>query len=128
MERMTSSGYLCSMERPMVVEAFAAGRRLGISATGWGHHWWVSGGVFGRDVDIIQKEKNRGSDGVGFTGRVAVSPVLRNDWTLHLGGYATWRKPAQSGLKDRFVEFRTFPESRIDRRRFVRTGNFQPRK
>lgn len=121
MERMTSSRYLCSMERPMVVEAFAAGRRLGISATGWGHHWWASGGVFGRDVDIIQKEKNRGSDGVGFTGRVAVSPVLRNDWTLHLGGYATWRKPAQSGLKDRFVEFRTFPESRIDRRRFVRT-------
>lgn len=124
MERMTSSKYLCAMERPMVVEAFAAGRRLGVSATGWGHHWWASAGVFGREVDIIQKEKNRGSDGVGFTGRVAVSPVLRDDWTLHLGGYATWRKPAQSGLEDRFVEFRTFPESRIDRRRFVRTEIF----
>ncbi len=124
MERMTSSKYLCSMERPMAVEAFAAGRRIGAAATGWGRHWWASAGVFGREVDIIQKEKNRGSDGVGFTGRVAVSPLLRDDWTLHLGGYATWRKPAQSGLEDRFVEFRTFPESRIDRRRFVRTEIF----
>lgn len=121
MERMTSSKYLCTMERPMAVEAFAAGRRIGVSATGWGRHWWASAGVFGREADIIQKEKNRGSDGVGVTGRVAVSPVLRDDWTLHIGGYATWRKPAQSGSEDRFVEFRTFPESRIDRRRFVRT-------
>lgn len=121
MERMTSSKYLCALERPMVIEAFAAGRRLGISATGWGRHWWASAGVFGREVDIIQKEKNRGSDGIGFTGRMAVSPVLSDDWTLHLGGYATWRKPAQSGLKGRSVEFRTFPESSVDRRRFVRT-------
>ena len=87
---------------------------------GWGRHWWASAGVFGREVSIIQKEKNRGSDGYGFSGRVAFSPILRDDWTLHIGGYASWRTPDGAGTTDRMVEFRTFPESRVDRRRFVR--------
>ena len=120
MERMTSSKYLTTMERPMVIDMFAGGRRLGLAATGWGRHWWASAGVFGREVSIIQKEKNRGSDGYGFSGRVAFSPILRDDWTLHIGGYASWRTPDGAGTTDRMVEFRTFPESRVDRRRFVR--------
>ena len=121
MERLTSSKYLTQLERPMPVEAFAAGRRLGAAFTGWGNHWWVSAGVFGRQVDIIQKEKNRGNDGLGFTGRVACSPITGENLTLHLGAYGTWRKPDMTGTKDRTVEFRTFPESRVDRRRFIRT-------
>ena len=120
MERLTSSKYLTSMERPMPIEMFAGGRRLGLAATGWGKHWWASGGVFGQQVDIIQKEKNRGSDGYGFTGRVAVSPINNRELTLHLGGYATYRTPDANGTEDRLVEFRTFPESRTDRRRFIR--------
>lgn len=124
MERLTSSKYLINMERPMAVEAFAGGRRLGAAATAWGNHWWVSGGIFGRQVDIIQKEKNRGGDGYGFTARVAFSPLADRDLTLHIGGYGTWRVPEMSGKTERFVEFRTFPESRTDRRRFVRAEIF----
>lgn len=48
MERTTSSKYLMASERPMAVEAFADGRRLGLAGTGWGKHWWASAGVFGR--------------------------------------------------------------------------------
>ena len=119
MERVTSSRYITANERPMPVEALAGGRRLGIAATWWGRWWWVSGGVFGQQVDIIQKERNRGSDGFGFTGRAAV-PVINNDnMTLHIGGYASWRRPDANGLEDRTAVFRTFPESRTDRRRFV---------
>ncbi len=124
MERLTSSKYLINMERPMAVEAFAGGRRLGVAATAWGNHWWVSGGVFGREVSILQKEKNRGDDGYGFTARAAWSPLNSEDLTLHIGGYGTYRKPEMSGDGDRFVEFRTFPESRVDRRRFVRAEIF----
>lgn len=120
MERLTSSKYLTGMERPMAIEMFAGGRRLGMAATIWGNHWWASGGVFGQQVDVLQKEKNRGSDGYGFTGRIAVSPVINDELTVHVGGYATYRKPDAAGTKDRLVEFRTFPESRTDRRRFVR--------
>lgn len=120
MERLTSSRYLMSNERPLPVETFAGGRRLGVAATAWGKYWWASGGVFGQQVDILQKEKNRGSDGYGFTGRVALSPVNTDTWTLHVGGYATYRTPDAGGTEDRLVEFRTFPESRTDRRRFVR--------
>lgn len=120
MERLTSSKYLTGMERPMAVEMFAGGRKLGIAATGWGRHWWVSGGVFGSELSILQKEKNRGSDGYGFTARAALSPVLIDNMTLHIGAYGTYRTPEAWGAGDRIVEFRTFPESRVDRRRFVR--------
>lgn len=119
MERVTSSRYILANERPMPVEALAGGRRLGIAATWWGKYWWVSGGIFGQQVDIIQKERNRGGDGFGFTGRAAV-PVINNDnITLHIGGYASWRRPDAAGESDRTVLFRTFPESRTDRRRFL---------
>lgn len=120
MERLTSSKYLISMERPMPIEMFAGGRKLGIAATAWNKHWWASGGVFGSEVSILQKEKNRGSDGYGFTARAAVSPILREDMVLHIGAYGTYRTPEALGSENRLVEFRTFPESRVDRRRFVR--------
>lgn len=120
MERLTSSKYLVNMERPMAVEMFAGGRKLGVAVTAWNKYWWVSGGFFGSEVSILQKEKNRGSDGWGFSARAAVSPILRPDMVLHVGAYGTYRTPEALGLENRLVEFRTFPESRVDRRRFVR--------
>lgn len=51
-------------------------------------------------------------------------PLADRDLTLHIGGYGTWRVPEMSGKTERFVEFRTFPESRTDRRRFVRAEIF----
>lgn len=116
----TSSKYLQSLERPMPVDMFAAGRHLGVSATGYGKFWWASGGVFGQQVNILQKEKNRGSDGYAFTGRVAFFPIQNEQTTVHIGGYATYRTPDPNGTENRMVEFRTFPESEVDRRRFVR--------
>lgn len=119
MESTTSSRYLQSVERPMPVDIFASGRHLGVSLTGWGRHWWASGGVFGSQVDLIQKERNRGSDGYAFTGRVAVSPVCNDETTVHIGGYATYRTPDANGTENRTVEFRGLPESEVDYRRFV---------
>lgn len=119
-ERLTSSKYLTGMERPMAVQTFAGGRKLGIAATGWGNHWWVSGGVFGAEASILQKERNRGSDGWGVSGRAAWSPIVSKDLVLHIGGYAAYRTPEGWGQENRWVYFRTFPESRVDSRRFVR--------
>ena len=39
--------------------------------------------------------------------------------TIHVGGYFNYQTPSGSGLEDKTVLFRTFPESRVDRRRFV---------
>ena len=119
MERTTSSKYLSLAERPMAVEAFADGRRLGVAMTGWGRHWWASGGVFGSTVDLVQKERNRGNDGWAIAARVAVSTDAEKDWTAHVGGNANYQVPAVGGLDDKMTLFRTFPESRVDRRRFV---------
>lgn len=119
MERLTSSKYITMAERPMPVEAFADGRCLGLSGTGWGRGWWASAGVFGRSVDIIQKERNRGSDGWAVAGRVAFSPINTELMTIHIGGYANYRRPAGDGASDHMVLFRTLPESRVDHRRFV---------
>lgn len=119
MERLTSSKYISAAERPMPVEAFADGRRLGISGTGWGRGWFASAGAFGRSVDIIQKERNRGNDGYAFAGRAAISPINNDYMTLHIGGYANYQVPSSEGTDDRTVLFRTTPESRVDHRRFV---------
>lgn len=119
MERTTSSKYLLAAERPMPVEAFADGRRLGLAATGWGRGWWASAGVFGRSVDILQKERNRGNDGYAIAARAALSPVNNERMTVHIGGYANYQVPSQEGTEDRTVLFRTLPESRVDHRRFV---------
>jgi phosphate-selective porin len=121
LERVTSSKNLTGMERPMAVQALAAGRRLGVAATGWGNHWWASGGFFGEEVSVFQKEKNRGNDGYGVTARVAVSPIANDYTTLHIGASGTYRIPDALGKENRFVEFRTLPESYVDHRRFVRT-------
>lgn len=115
----TSSKYLQSLERPMPIDMFASGRHLGASVTGYGNHWWASGGVFGQQVNLIQKERNRGNDGYAFTGRAAFFPVNNEETTIHIGGYATYRTPDGNGLENRMVEFRTLPESEVDRRRFV---------
>jgi phosphate-selective porin OprO/OprP len=119
MERLTSSKYITSAERPMPVEAFADGRRLGLCATGWNKGWFASAGVFGRSVDILQKERNRGNDGYAFAGRAAISPVNNESMTIHIGGYASYQVPSYEGLEDQTVLFRTTPESRVDHRRFV---------
>ena len=119
MERTTSSKYLMAAERPLPVEAFADGRRLGLSGTGWGRSWWASAGVFGRSVDILQKERNRGNDGYAIAARAAWSPVNNDDMTIHIGGYANYQVPSSEGTADRMVLFRTLPESRVDHRRFV---------
>lgn len=119
MERLTSSKYICDTERPMPVEAFADGRRLGIAGTGWGKGWWASAGVFGRSVDILQKERNRGNDGYAIAGRAAISPINNDVMTLHIGGYANYQVPSYEGSDDRTVLFRTCPGSRVDHRRFV---------
>lgn len=118
-ESTTSSKYLQSVERPMPVDIFASGRHLGVALTAWGNGWWASGGIFGSQVDIVQKERNRGDDGWAATLRVALSPVNTDATTVHVGGYATRRTPDVSGNDNREVEFRGMPESRVDRRRFV---------
>ncbi len=100
MERVTSSKYLMSAERPMPVEAFADGRRLGIAGTGWGKGWWASAGAFGRSVDILQKERNRGNDGWALAARAALSPVNNDDMTIHIGGYANYQTPSHEGTED----------------------------
>ncbi|MFI3298698.1 MAG: porin [Rikenellaceae bacterium] len=121
MERLTSSKYLTGMERPMAVQTFAGGRKIGVAATGWGEHWWASAGVFGGEASILQKEKNRGSDGWSVSGRVAYSPIVSRDFVLHLGAYASYRTPEAWGSDDqRWVYFAAFPETRVDGRRFVR--------
>lgn len=119
MERLTSSKYISAAERPMPVEAFADGRRLGIAGTGWGKGWFASAGIFGRSIDVIQKERNRGNDGYALAARAAISPINNEDMTVHIGGYANYQVPSYEGMDDRTVLFRTSPESRVDHRRFV---------
>lgn len=119
LENNTSSRYLQFMERAMVVNAFSPDRSLGTSLTYYSNHLYAAGGVFGQTIDLGQKTANRGNDGYAGTARVALIPINAKRQTLHVGVSATYRTPSSNSTDDRSVEFRTMPESYVNRMRFV---------
>ncbi len=125
-ERVTSSKALTAIERPMVVQAFCAGRRLGVAGTGFGKiadqvGWWASAGFFGQEATAILKERNRGDDGWGVAARAAVTPISNDQTTIHIGASGNYRTPESIwGNAAPTAEFRATPESYVDHRRFVR--------
>ncbi|MDR1679808.1 MAG: OprO/OprP family phosphate-selective porin [Prevotellaceae bacterium] len=126
-ERVTSSKALTAIERPMVVQALCEGRRLGVAGTGFGKiantvGWWASAGFFGQTATAMLKERNRGNDGYGAAARLAITPVMNEQTTVHIGASGSYRTPESWwGNAVPTVEFRTTPESYVDHRRFVRT-------
>lgn len=121
-ESTTSSQYLVLPERPMAVDALNTSRTIGLSTIWWGKHWWTSVGVFTQEMDDYLKDRNRGHTGYAFTGRLATVPVNNDMFTLHLGAYGTYRTPDANGESHRGLKIRSYPESRVDRHRFLSLG------
>ncbi len=116
----TSSRYLPFMERPMAIDAFSPNRSLGASYTYFSRHLYASAGLFGQSIhDQDAKTANRGNDGYAGTARIAYIPINSQTQTLHLGVCGTYRTPNSNGSDDRSVEFRSMPESYVNRMRFV---------
>lgn len=122
MENSTSSR-LVSMQTPMAVSILTRGERyLGVTYVTHGRRHWFAGGVYAGQVGSRTTIANRGDDGYGVSARAAYIPVNNDYTTIHLGGYARWRKPDPSegyAGKEREMTVGGLPESNIDYHRFL---------
>ena len=94
MSRNTSSRYLMFMERPMVINAFAPSRHLGVFAKYTNKYFFGSASVLFQEIEgqetrdyVEANNKDYGMDeGLSYVGKIVVRPVNEADYGLHLGG------------------------------------------
>lgn len=126
METTTSSRYFTFLERAYPSKIFSPSRHIGVAATHFSRRYWVSGGVFGEEVEA---EEDLGDEGYAFTGRAVAFPVYGDKNLLHIGVAATHRFPQADGVNSkgvdnpRSVRFRGRPETHVNRARFLNTDD-----
>ena len=135
-QRNNSSRYLQFMERPMVAQALAPSRHIGANVK-WAKNWlWLSGGVFGQTIDILEtrtfvEDANKDfgkSQGLSYTGKFVLMPGYKNEnWGLHLAGALSYRQPniddeQMSVSPGNFVRFSTRNSNSINRKKYIDTG------
>ena len=134
-QRNNSSRYLQFMERPMITQALAPSRHLGINAK-YSKDWlWASTGVFFQTIDNLETRtfvedanKDFGMDeGISSTTKVIFMPGFdQPDWGLHIAGAFSYRQPktddeaaATKGTPS--ARFSTRNSNSINRKKYIDT-------
>ncbi len=99
-----SSSAASFMERPQS-EALAPGYGLGLALNFADEHWGITGGVFSSTRNTLDFGGRRETS---ITGRITAAPVLTDDWVVHFGASASYRK-AHEG----FIQFVAIPETTL---------------
>jgi phosphate-selective porin OprO/OprP len=110
--------------------------RTAAQVYGYGDRWFAAAAVTGRTIGVL----NTGAatavpqtygDQLGFTARLAGTPLRGEDWLIHLGVNASYvdkpantAGPAATGIVPAgTVSFSDTPEIRVDGTRLINTGN-----
>lgn len=130
MEATTTSRYLTFMERPMVVNAFAPSRHMGLQGR-YNYKWLLMiGGVHFQPVDDYEEvefsqknNKDFGIDeGYSYTGRLVLMPFYNDpDMGLHFAAAASYRTPKTTAKVPGTVRFETRSLSNINRKKYLDT-------
>ena len=138
-QRNNSSRYLQFMERPMIAQALAPSRHIGVNAK-WNKNWlWASTGVFFQTVDgsetrtfVEDANKDYGRDeGYSSTTKVVFMPGWNKpDWGMHIAGAFSYRTPKTD---DEFastkgasaVRFSTRNSNSINRKKYIDTDEIE---
>ena len=104
MSRNTSSRYLEFMERPMVVNAFAPSRHLGVFAKYANKEFFGSASILFQEIEgqetrdyVEANNKDYGMDeGLSYIGKIVVRPLNEADYGLHIGGAVMYDAPKTS--------------------------------
>ena len=104
MSRNTSSRYLMFMERPMVINAFAPSRHLGVFAKYTNKYFFGSASVLFQEIEgqetrdyVEANNKDYGmNEGLSYVGKIVVRPVNEADYGLHIGGAVMYDTPKTS--------------------------------
>ena len=134
-QRNNSSRYLQFMERPMVAQALAPSRHLGVNVK-YAKDWlWAAGGVFFQTIDNLEtrtfvEDANKdfgANSGISYTGKVVFMPGFdKPDWGMHIGLAGSYRTPkaedeayATKGIPS--VRFSTRNSNSINRKKYIDT-------
>ena len=134
-QRNNSSRYLQFMERPMVAQALAPSRHIGVNVK-FAKEWlWLSGGAFFQTIDNLEtrtyvEDANKDfgvNPGVSYTGKIIVMPGWdKTDWGLHFAAAGSYRTPkaddeATSLNGTPAVRFSTRNSNSINRKKYIDT-------
>ncbi|MBQ0078151.1 MAG: hypothetical protein KBS55_05945 [Bacteroidales bacterium] len=134
-QRNNSSRYLQFMERPMVTQALAPSRHLGLNVN-YAKDWlWASSGVFFQSIDNLEtrtfvEDNNKltnvdADEGLSFTEKIVFMPGWnKNDWGMHIGLAGSYRQPKTDGEAYLYDRFSTRNTNSINRKKYIDTGDF----
>jgi len=138
-QRNNSSRYLQFMERPMIAQALAPSRHLGINYK-YANKWlWASTGVFFQTIDNLETRtfvedtnKDFGRDeGFSSTSKIVLMPGWdKTTWGLHIAGAYSYRTPKNddeiaSTTGANAVRFSTRNSNSINRKKYIDTGEIE---
>ena len=134
--RNSSSRYLMFMERPMVVNAFAPSRHLGIYAKYNNKMFFGSASVLFQEIEgqetrdfVEANNKDYGMDeGLSYLGKVVVRPINEDNFGIHIGGAVMYDQPKTSDEKagkTPFLRYSCRNTTNISRKKYLDTDDIQ---
>ena len=136
MSRNTSSRYLEFMERPMVVNAFAPSRHLGVFAKYTNKYFFGSASILFQEIEgqetrdyVEANNKDYGMDeGLSYVGKIVVRPVNEDNYGIHIGGAVMYDQPKTSDEKagkTPFLRYSCRNATNISRKKYLDTDDIQ---
>ena len=133
--RNTSSRYTEFMERPMVVNAFAPSRHLGIFAKYTNKYFFGSASILFQEIEgqetrdfVEANNKDYGMDeGLSYVGKIVVRPVNEADYGIHIGGaimYDTPKTSDETGVYSA-TRFSCRNSTNISRKKYIDTDDIK---
>ena len=134
-QRNNSSRYLQFMERPMIAQALAPSRHIGVNAKYAKNWFWGSAGAFFQTIDNLEtrtfvEDANKDfgvNSGISYTGKIVIMPGWdQKDWGMHIAAAGSYRTPkaedeavATKGIPS--VRFSTRNSNSINRKKYIDT-------
>ncbi len=135
MSRNTSSRYLEFMERPMIVNALAPSRHLGLFAKYSNKYFFGSASVLFQEIEgqetrtfVEDQNKDYGmEEGLSYVGKIVVRPVNETNYGLHIGGAFMYDTPKTSdeGGVNGVTRYSTRNTTNINRKKYVDTDDIK---
>ena len=135
MSRNTSSRYLEFLERPMVVNAFAPSRHLGIFAKYSNKYFFGSASILFQEIEgqetrdyVEANNKDYGMDeGLSYVGKIVVRPINEVDYGLHIGGAVMYDSPKTSDEMGVYhgTRFSCRNATNISRKKYIDTDDIK---
>jgi phosphate-selective porin OprO/OprP len=92
MENLTSERYIAFANRPMYVDPFKGGRRIGITYNRWGERYSLEAGAYTAGANDVNEPT--GEDQANrYAARITFAPVLTKDAVLHIGAGGFYGTP-----------------------------------